>query len=299
MSNFSYAEYVAQREAATMNNSSSGTGAGQNQVNAHYLNEYLKNDGDVIVVRFPYRSTEDFSFESTHLVETAGSRYPVRVRCEGQGCPHCMQGIRSDIRFFVKCLAYTVDDATGSIKIVNCIWDRPAAFADIELKNLMQEYGDLSKQLFKVRRSGTGVQTRYTISIVVNSTVYNPEIYKADFSELNKVDAVRMCTRNLQKSEKQNNTDEPAVSVPQTSAAYNNIPPQQYAAQQVAPQQTAPQQQYVPSEPVMNPAGTNYNGYQQQAVPNTYNTGSSAGGYVAPTQTPVETGERRQTRYTF
>ena len=61
----------------------------------------------------------------------------------------------------------------------------------------MQEYGDISNHLFKIKRNGTGVATRYTISIVMNNTVYNPAVYKADFSELDNVDPVKILSKSL------------------------------------------------------------------------------------------------------
>lgn len=189
MATFNYDAYAAQ-QAQRSNNPNGGP-------EVQFLNTYLKEDGDVAVVRFPYHSMSELVFETTHSVTFPGKRYPSRVRCTGDGCPFCAQGVKLDTRFFAKVLAYVVDEQSGEVKLVNTVWDRPAAFADIDIKNLMQEYGDISNHLFKIKRNGTGTATRYTISIVMNNTVYNPAVYKADFSELNKVDPVKILSKSL------------------------------------------------------------------------------------------------------
>lgn len=189
MAKFSYENYAAQQQARNAN------AANNNGVTVHFMGEYLKEDGDVAVVRFPYRSMDDISFETTHSVTFPGKTYPSRIRCSGDGCQFCKEGVKLDIRFFVKALVYVVGN-DGNVNIINAVWDRPSAFADIDIKNLIQEYGDLSQQLFKIKRNGKGTSTRYTISIIMNNTVYNPAVYKADFSELDTVDAVRILTKS-------------------------------------------------------------------------------------------------------
>lgn len=193
MAQFSYENYAAQQEARRNSNAGNGGNFGPE---VHFMGEYLKNDGDVAVVRFPYHSMSDISFETTHAITFPGRKYPSRVRCAGDNCQFCNEGIKLDTRFFAKALVYVVDEA-NNIKIVNAVWDRPSAFADIDIKNLIQEYGDLSEQLFKIKRNGSGTATRYTISIIMNKTVYNPDVYKADFTELNKVDASKILSKSI------------------------------------------------------------------------------------------------------
>lgn len=195
MAQFNYEAYAAQQSARR---SAVNTGNGQNQINVKFLNEFLRDDGDVVVVRFPYHTMADISFETTHTVNFPGKKVPSRVRCTGQNCPLCAKGVKLDTRFFVKAIAYLVDETSGSVAPVNVVWDRPAAFADIEIKNLIQEYGDISNSLFKIKRNGTGTNTRYTISIITNTAVYKPEVYKADFSEINDVDASRILTKSME-----------------------------------------------------------------------------------------------------
>lgn len=237
MAQFSYENYAAQQKARGANNSNGGPSGPE----VHFMNEYLKNDGDVAVVRFPYTSMGDISFETTHAITFPGKKYPSRVRCAGDNCQFCAQGVKVDTRFFAKALVYVVDE-TGNIKIVNTVWDRPSAFADIDIKNLIQEYGDLSQQLFKIKRNGTGTATRYTISIVMNATVYNPAVYKADFTELNKVDASKILSKSIaQYNEAVNPSAASANAAPAATAPATAMPAMQPAA---APTYTAPAQTY-------------------------------------------------------
>ena len=195
MAQFSYESY-SQQQAAKRANAS--TGGPKNQTQTHFVNEWLKNDGDSVVVRFPYHSMNDIMFESTHTVTFPGERFGKRVRCEGDNCPLCQQGVKVDTRFFVKAIVYVTDPTNGSVSLVPCIWDRPAAFADIDLKNLIAEYDDLTESLFKIKRNGSGLDTRYTISIITNKAVYNPEVYKADFTGLDAIDPARILTKTVE-----------------------------------------------------------------------------------------------------
>lgn len=213
MAQFSYEAYSAQQ--STKRSSSAG-GARQNPT--HFINEWLKNDGDSVVVRFPYHSMADIQFETTHTVTFPGDKYGKRVRCEGADCPLCKQGVKLDTRFFVKAIVYVTDPVSGNVNLVPAIWDRPAAFADIDLKNLLEEYEDLTENLFKIKRSGSGLDTRYTISIITNKTVYNPVVYKADFSGLSEIDPVKVMTRSVEQYMKALNPDATAATAESKSS---------------------------------------------------------------------------------
>ena len=204
MAQFDYETYSAQQAARRAH--AAGT-SGKPQTQTHFVNEYIKNDGDSVVVRFPYHSMDDIKFETTHTVTFPGERFGKRVRCEGDNCPLCKQGVKVDTRFFVKAIVYVTDATNGSVTLVPAIWDRPAAFADIDLKNLLTEYGDLTESLFKIKRNGSGLDTRYTISIITNKAVYNPEVYKADFSGLDSIDPTRILTKTVEQYMKALNPD--------------------------------------------------------------------------------------------
>lgn len=193
MAQLTYAEYQAKQAAARPAGNGNANGP-----KAHYMGEFLKNDGDVAVVRFPYQSMNELSFTTTHNVPMPGAPFGKRIRCTGDdNCEFCAQGIKVDTRFFAKMIVYTVNEQSGEVELNPTVWDRPAAFADIDLKSLFEEYGDISEQLFKIKRNGTGTQTRYTISIIMNKTVYNPSVYKADFSQLDQVDPVKVLSKSV------------------------------------------------------------------------------------------------------
>lgn len=218
MATFNYETYKAQQQTRTTQNS----GTGDERVEIHFLNEYLKNDGDTVIIRFPYTGMHELVYNSTHLMPFPGRQYPGRVHCEAENCPLCANGVKQDIRVFLKALAY-VPNNQNIIEIKNSIWDRPAAFADIDLKNLIVDYGDISQILFKLRRNGKGTATRYSLTPIVNSAMYNPEIYKADFTELNKVDPGIMLAKTLDQYNKI--TNPAAASTPATSNTFaNQIP---------------------------------------------------------------------------
>ena len=187
----SYQEHLARQAANRQANGGGPT--------IHFMNEFLQNDGDVAIIRFPYTSMDDIVYTATHNVAMPGAPFGRRIRCtENADCELCAKGVKVEERVFVKCLVYDTDNNTNTVVLKNTVWDRPAAFADIELKGLMEEYGDLSQTLFKIKRNGSGKATRYNIFPVVNATVYNPAIYKADFTELNSVDAEKVLSKSIE-----------------------------------------------------------------------------------------------------
>ena len=192
MSQFNYEEY----EAANRESRKNGSSREESQVK--FLNALLKNDGDSVIVRFPYRSMADVVLESCHSVLFPGDKWNKRVRCIEHNCPLCNIDVKIEMRFFVKMLVYTTD-GKGGVDISAAVWDRPAAFAAIDLKNLIQDYGDLTEHLFKIKRNGTGLDTRYTPSIVTNKAVYNPEVYVPCFEILEDIDASRILTKPMNK----------------------------------------------------------------------------------------------------
>ncbi len=195
----SYQEHLARQEA----NRQTGTnGRDYNGPKVHFMNEFLSKEGDTAVVRFPYNTMDDIVYTDTHLVAMQGAPYGKRIRCVGAGCPFCAQGIKVDERVFIKLLVYTINEATNAVTINNVVWDRPAAFADIELKGLIEEYGasagGLSNLLFKIKKTGSGPNTRYPILPIVNTAVYSPEIYKADFTALKDIDPEKILSKSLE-----------------------------------------------------------------------------------------------------
>ena len=195
MANFSYEEYQAKK--ASSRSASSKDQTSNERVSITFMNTLLAKEGSSVVVRFPYTSMNDIIYTTTHTMVMPGFPYGKRIRCLGDNCPLCEQGVKVEDRVFVKALAYVEENNTIVPKVV--IWDRPAAFADIELKSLMEEYGDISKRLFKLKRTGTKMTTRYTaIPVDRDNAVYNENTCPADFSSLEKVDASKILTKSYE-----------------------------------------------------------------------------------------------------
>ena len=174
MARFDFAEYERQQAAKRANASNS-----DKKVSTYFINSFLKNDGDTVVVRFPYKSMNDIVYETTHNVRFPNDKWDKKVRCIGDGCPLCEQGVKADFRFFVKALVYQVDDNTGKMNVLPAIWDRAAAFADKDIKGKIQQcaeddIGTLADNLVKIRKTGSGLETRYSLDIVSpTNKIYN------------------------------------------------------------------------------------------------------------------------------
>lgn len=153
----------------------------------------LKNDGDEVVVRFPYASTEEFDLVNIHKVKVGtyyrnvsclrGSKEPLDL------CPLCVSG--NDPRkslFFVKMIIYQTGES-GLIEAVPCVWERPISFAK-QLATYISEYGDLKNYVFKIKRQGARGDLKTTYSIIpTNRDFYTAETgYVLDFSAFDTLD---------------------------------------------------------------------------------------------------------------
>lgn len=265
MAQFSFNAYSEQQAAKR-------AASGKNEGNkTAFINSFLANDGDTVIVRFPYKSMQDIQFETTHNVTFPGDKWPKRVRCAGDGCVLCQQGIKLDTRFFVKAIVYTLDDQ-GRVTPIPAVWDRAAAFADIDIKSLIEEARDdfatdLCNLLVKIKRTGSGLNTRYNLSLSPNNNkvVYNPEVYKADFSILEPIDPIKIMTKTL---DQYMQAVDPTKAAPQVAS--QNAEPT-IAKVEVTPQYTS------------SPAANNTQAYTSVSQPS----------YSQPTE------QRRPNRYTF
>jgi len=199
MANVSYEDYKKQQAARQ----ASGNNQGERKP-VHFMNEWLAKDGDQVVVRFPYTSKSDITFETVHNVIGVfpGDKFGKSVRCTGDDkCPLCNstdEAVKKrKLKFYAKFVVYnpTADGA----ELCATIWERPSGFADIDLTNLMNEYGDLSNYLFKIIKTGKGTETRYNIMPVnMQSPVYSKPIYsQKDFSCLEGIDATRILSKSI------------------------------------------------------------------------------------------------------
>ena len=189
MANFTRKDYEAQKEASGMSN------AGQNRTPIAFLGTLLNKEGASAVVRFPYHSIDDIIYTTTHTVmDYPGSIYGKKIQCEDHDCPLCDAGVKKNVRVLLKMVAYVQEGNSIVPQVV--LWDRPAAYADIDLKDAFDNYGDLTNRLFKIKRSGEKMNTRYTLlPIDRDNAIYNNTTCPIDFTELDTIDATKIMTK--------------------------------------------------------------------------------------------------------
>lgn len=161
----------------------------------------LKDDGDEAIVRFGHASPREINIVTVHTVKVTnkdGKELYKRVSCLREvndptsKCPFCVANSKTQPdgkkpypladKFYVKLIEY-IKDEKGNIVSKARVWERPAKFAR-ELKSFMDEYGDLTNFVFKVKRQGNrgSMETTYSI-IPARQDVYKPEVYVKDFSD--------------------------------------------------------------------------------------------------------------------
>ena len=242
--------------------------------NVEFFN--LVNDGDEAIVRFMHDDVSSFNILTVHNVQVGGKYRKVNCIRQPQEptdmCPLCASGNNISNRFFIHLLVYT-QDANGNIICKPQVWERGFNYAT-RLKSLLDEYGPLSNELFKVKRKGArgSMDTTYDI-LYCNPKIYNNESYPINrdafnnYSELGTIvmnkDAVAMNTFIATGSfpevqQTQNNTSNvapaytPKPEVNNVAPTYNNAP--NVAPVNVPPSNNTPNTTGTP--PWMNPNTT-------------------------------------------
>lgn len=192
MASFDYATYAA--TVASQQNRSA-----DNKVGFFKL-----ADGGEALVRFNVHTLNDLEFASVHRVKKSSTeQWPsMTVSCLNPigklgDCPLCKAVENGDDRVqkvgkrvYVKLLVSYKDAATGGWgPVTPVIWERPAGFYK-ELMAKINDYGDLTQNLFKIVRSGAGIDTRYTINYAVPA-VFKPDLIPMDFSAFDGFDLNR------------------------------------------------------------------------------------------------------------
>lgn len=188
MAKFSYEEFVKKEAERTTNN-------------LVYASKYLKDDGDILIVRLPYKSLQELDYATVHsVVLSNGNRRTVScLRGEHDGvdtCPLCQASLsnanyKPANKFYLKGIVYLTDE-TGKTAPSPFVFERPAKFS-AQVIDLINEYGDLSNFIFKLKRTGKKGDTKTTYSFIpaLNSSMYNEQNYPKDFSELEKIDVCK------------------------------------------------------------------------------------------------------------
>ena len=217
----------------------------------------LVNDGDEAIVRFLHDSTATFNIMTVHTVQVGGKWRKVNCIREPQDptdvCPLCASGNNISNRFFIHMLVYKRDEK-GQLVAKPAVWERSFSYAT-KLKSLLDEYGPLSGELFKIKRNGAkgSMDTTYDI-LYCSPKVYDGSQYPlvdnpfGGWTELGTIvmnkDGVAMntylATGSFPEAPQQSNAT-PAAPAPAAQPAYvpktESAPAYQAPAQ---PQYTAP-----------------------------------------------------------
>ena len=140
----------------------------------------LKNHGDEAVVRIMHDTVASLDLMSVHNIKL-GEKYR-RVNCIRNAneplanCPMCAAGIKLEQKLYIHLVQYQQDE-NGNMQAYPKIWERSAAYASV-LANLINEYGPLSDNVFKIKRNGAAGSrdTKYDI-MYANPAVFTPERY--------------------------------------------------------------------------------------------------------------------------
>jgi hypothetical protein len=250
MANISFADYA--------NKKTTGSNTTTKEYKVNYFR--LKDDGDEAIVRFAYTSKEEFNIVTIHSIKTTnkeGKEFFKSVFClrdlrdPVSKCPLCASGDKVVNKFYVKLIEYVhVKDQNG--KIIEVIpkarvWERPASFS-LKLGSFVDEYGDLTETLFKIKRRGVhkSKETDYDI-LPANTTVYKPEAHPKNFSDFEgfKIAGSFYMVKTAEEMEQFLETGEfPKVSITTTAAE-----PKPVAAPPVTTAMPTVEKPVVPSNP--------------------------------------------------
>lgn len=275
--------------------------------------DFLKNDGEVVLVRFPYQSVADIKIDTLHKVNINGNyRYVNCLRQDDNeptgNCPLCAKGNSAKGRFIAKMIVY-VQGANG-IEIVPCVWNRPTGFA----RTVAERITDYGNSVFKIKRIGVAGDMKTTYDIMpAPANVYNEQAYPSDFSAFEnfKPNNFAFLDRDFNELTQFVNTgvmpERQKAQPQQTNGSYAQQPQAQTYGQQQQYNQTyqqpqgqyqAPQQNYGGQQGYVNPTpNQNYVQQQQysqppvnfqQAEANPFINGEPAQQNNQPTQTETK-----------
>ena len=139
-------------------------------------------EGEDVVVRFLHDNTQSFDIHTVH--EVMVNNRPRDYECVRDphdpvdACPLCASGGgKLKQKIFVHLIKYARNEQ-GLITATPCCWVRPAGFA-MQLKEFIDNYGPLSELLFRVIRTGQGLDTRYNV-MYAPPNMCPPANYPAD-----------------------------------------------------------------------------------------------------------------------
>lgn len=142
--------------------------------------------GERAIVRFAIESDNDFDIYTLHTVENAEKKQ-MKVDCirdlrdTVDKCPFCKNNIKIEQKCYIKLIRY-YQNSDGTFTPKAQVWERNVRSSIVnDLRNYLNDYGDLSAIVCAITRTGTGLDTKYTIS----PNLPNASIYPIDWSAFN------------------------------------------------------------------------------------------------------------------
>lgn len=135
----------------------------------------LKDDGDNALVKILLANEDDvlkFTKE-VHMVEING--YKNKVLCTGEGCKCCEAGIPKSLKLMMP----LYNESTKQVEI----WERGITMIK-DIMTMLDEYGDLTQETFKVIRSGKAKSKDTKYSIVYSKKQVETTATNADAPKL-------------------------------------------------------------------------------------------------------------------
>lgn len=285
MAQFNYQTYES-IIAKAQNNPESSNGTSK-------ISYFKLGENEEALVRINISSVDQIPFATIHK-PTFGKQYAglsnpyAGISCFNElgsysvdACPLCRAVAnghpiigKAEKKCFIPMLVAYKDKATGQWSApVATVWERAAGFAR-EIATKLQNYGDLTKVLFKMTRVGSGKETRYTLDYAI-PTVFKPELIPEDFSAFANFKINKHSYWELTKEQIEDYlatgefhvsneaTKAQGSAVTQQSAQYN-APTTAYGAPYQPVQPTPVTPAYQSAQPVSGPAFTAQPAFAQQ-----------------------------------
>ena len=190
-------------------------------------------DGEEATVRILIDTYEDFDIHAVHKVPMQGFQYGRAMNClrgaydPMEMCPLCAADKALDHRLYLHLIQYVVegDKIVGKAKV----WERSVRdgkFGVNALKNYLNAYGPMSEMVCKIVRTGTGLNTEYTLMPALNPAVYRPDLYVKDTSAFNNWSPLGVAILN--KTAEEYTTFLATGNFPQTQQNNNQATPRTY-----------------------------------------------------------------------
>lgn len=161
-----------------------------------YAGKYLKDNGNDLLIRLPYKSLAEVDVANVHKVQINGKDREVVCLREDVNdalsvCPLCNSGNTPKAKVFLKGITYLTDDK-GMMQVVPFVFERPIKFLS-KIANLLNVYPNLNEILIQIKRNGVAKDPKTTYELVplVGSPIYTPEAYPIKFELLDGIDVIK------------------------------------------------------------------------------------------------------------